>query len=98
MPYTAYTISDIKSKLKHLLTLDKFNNDNCEYTGPAGEHCIVGQLLSDMGIKPPAYGSEHNGSEFSNIPQAVHFANEVTELLEDIQFEADSTGETWGVR
>jgi len=84
-----FTISDIKEKLNHLLSLDRVNpGDGCVYTNIDGEHCIAGQLLADMELDVPSYDSEYTSNNFTELPQAELFTPQVVELIQDIQWEA----------
>ncbi len=69
------------------------DDGECVYTNADGEHCIVGQFLSDMGVKLPEFGELLNlvsAEELAADPAYVDVLDdELVAVLNFLQGEAD---------
>lgn len=65
---------------------------SCVYTDTDGCHCLVGQVLVELGIPVPPARSRYRSARFLNIPAANRFEDSAKSLLNRAQMEADAGG------
>lgn len=85
------TVIEVGSKI--LETSGNLKNSiPCRYTNFAGQHCFVGQILIDLGVKIPNYGEDGNGLPFSLHEEWFPlFTEGAFMFLRDVQVKADYT-------
>ena len=72
--------------------------NTCVYTSNRGEHCLVGEVLTNLGHTVPSYRSKLNNIDFFKVATGRDYRDidlEAIGILGDIQEIADR-GMTWG--
>lgn len=89
-------VLEVVERYRYSETLNPKLGQLCVYTHPDGRHCLVGQILSDLGLPLPVSGSEEDTTGFNslghNYPQ---LSNDSKMLLERLQRLADNSM-SWG--
>jgi hypothetical protein len=69
-------------------------DETCVYTSSRGNHCIAGQIITDLGGRVPGYRSKWNTQPLTSIqwnPEVgVEIDGDAFDLLVDLQETADS--------
>jgi hypothetical protein len=101
----AISKSDILKELRKL-PLKNTNpksdtSPTCVYTTVDGRHCLIGQILVNLGFKVPEFGSEYNGWTIALLGRQIgEIEEDAVSFLQVLQENADSVDEftplTWG--
>jgi hypothetical protein len=88
-----YTVDDVLAALKPYRKSNRHNpGGGCVYTAENGKHCVVGQVVADLGHEDllPTWGHDDNiqGCAEAEWAQQI-FERDALELLQEVQRSAD---------